>query len=77
MGRWAAIALENAKMTKQVAEQQDVLTRSLIAQDLIHRLNSKVGTIPLWLQLLEAEIDSFSNVNIEDAKNILLKAQIN
>ena len=71
MGRWAAIALENAKATKRVAEQENVLTRSLIAQDLIHRLSNIAGTIPVWLQLLEREINNFKDVNVESAKKYI------
>ncbi|MDJ0706377.1 MAG: GAF domain-containing protein [Leptolyngbyaceae cyanobacterium MO_188.B28] len=74
MGRWAAIALENAKTTKRVAEQQNMLTRSLVAQDLIHRLNSIAGTVPIWLQLLEMEIDTFEGINVSKAKDYIAQS---
>ena len=46
-------ALEKAN--RRIAETQDVLTRSLIAADFVHRLNNLAGTIPIWVDMIRGE----------------------
>ncbi len=75
LARWAAITMYNAKVTEQVAEQQNVLTRSLVAQDFIHRLNSIAGTIPIWLQLLEMELKVAESLNISECQSYIQSCQ--
>ncbi|NEO87091.1 MAG: GAF domain-containing protein [Spirulina sp. SIO3F2] len=71
IGRWAAIALENAKIAKTVVEQENLLARSLVAQDLVHRLNSIAGAARVWLQFLKREVNTFEGVDVEDAKEYI------
>ncbi len=66
----AAIALDNARLysalnekattlekaNRHIAETQDVLTRSMIAADFIHRLNNLIATIPLWVNEIRDEV---------------------
>ncbi|KPQ40854.1 MAG: Signal transduction histidine kinase [Phormidium sp. OSCR] len=75
LARWAAITIYNAQITEQVAEQQNVLTRSLVAQDFIHRINSIAGTIPIWLQLLEMELQAIESPNIPDCQSYIQSCQ--
>lgn len=75
LARWAAITIYNAQITEQVAEQQNVLTRSLVAQDFIHRINSIAGTIPIWLQLLEIELQAGESVNIQECQSYIQSCQ--
>jgi GAF domain-containing protein len=75
LARWAAITMHNAQITEKVAEQQNVLTRSLVAQDFIHRINSIAGTIPIWLQLLEMELQATESPSIPDCQNYIKSCQ--
>ncbi|MCC5899126.1 MAG: GAF domain-containing protein [Phormidium sp. BM_Day4_Bin.17] len=75
LARWAAITMYNAQITEKVAEQQNVLTRSLVAQDFIHRLNSIAGTIPIWLQLLEMELQVAESLNISECQSYIQSCQ--
>ncbi|WP_159787889.1 GAF domain-containing protein [Sodalinema gerasimenkoae] len=75
LARWSAITIHNAKITEQVAEQQNVLTRSLVAQDFIHRINSIAGTIPIRLQLLEMELQAAGSINIPDCQGYIQSCQ--
>ncbi|MDC0835331.1 GAF domain-containing protein [Geitlerinema sp. CS-897] len=77
LARWAAIALENARITQKVAEQENMLTRSLVAQDLVHRLNSLAGSIPIWLQLLEKEVKTTQTINVDNVDRYISKIQGN
>jgi GAF domain-containing protein len=75
LARWAAITMYNSKIIKKVAEQQNVLTRSLVAQDFIHRINSIAGTIPIWLQLLEMELQAGESVKIPECQSYIQSCQ--
>jgi GAF domain-containing protein/anti-sigma regulatory factor (Ser/Thr protein kinase) len=57
----AAVAIENARLyktmaqevenrTRQLIEAQAVVTRTSIATDFVHRLNNLAGTIPIWVE---------------------------
>ncbi|GAK52492.1 histidine kinase [Candidatus Moduliflexus flocculans] len=66
----AAVAIENARLYEQVSQQvinleaanrriaetQDMLTRSIIATDFVHRLNNLAGTIPIWVDMISEEL---------------------
>ena len=68
----AAVAIENARLYEQVkqqvehleaanrriAETQDMLTRSIIATDFVHRLNNLAGTIPIWVDMISEELQN-------------------
>jgi PAS domain S-box-containing protein len=70
MANLAAIALDNARLysemqqqtktleeaNRRIAETQDMLTRSMIAADFVHRLNNLAGTIPIWVDMIREEI---------------------
>lgn len=63
----AAVVFENIRIyesleqaTKKIAATQDMLTRTLIANDFVHRMRNLAGTIPIWTQLLrEATIKAY------------------
>jgi len=73
------------KATKDIAQTQDLLTKSLIANDLVHRLNNLAAPIPIWVDLCYEELNSSSmskdSVNeylgeiVENAENILNEAK--
>jgi GAF domain-containing protein len=50
-------ALQLEKANRRIAETQEVLTRSLIANDLVHRLNNLAGTTPIWIAEIREELD--------------------
>lgn len=75
LARWAAITMHNSQIAEKVAKQQNVLTRSLVAQDFIHRLNSIAGTIPIWLQLLEMELQVAESLNISKCQSCIQSCQ--
>lgn len=77
LAKWAAIALDNMKKVKKIAEQENILTRSLIAEDFIHRTNSIVGPIHIWLDLLEAQLKDSQNLDIQKALTYLGKLKNN
>jgi len=58
-----AITMDNSRIYKElqdanhrIAETQDVLTKSLMANDLVHRLNNAGGAIPIWSELISDEL---------------------
>ncbi len=58
-----AITMENARIykelqyaTQRIADTQDILTKSLVANDLVHSLNNAAGTIPIWADLISDEL---------------------
>ncbi|MBD3218332.1 MAG: GAF domain-containing protein, partial [candidate division Zixibacteria bacterium] len=80
MASQAAIALDNARLYKEleekvvklekaqnrIAETEAALTRSLIASDFVHRMNNLAGTIPIWVRLIKEELnrDEFYNQDV-------------
>jgi len=80
----AATAIENARLYEQVlqqvahleaanrriAETQDMLTRSIIATDFVHRLNNLAGTIPIWVDMISEELQK-EPCNSEEIGNYL------
>lgn len=75
-------ALEKANLL--IAETQDILTRTGIASDFVHRINNLAGTIPLYTQMIRKELDArdardekiseFTNKIDKDTKGLLNKA---
>jgi len=53
---------------QNIAETQDILTKALIANDLVHRLNNAAGTIPIWSNLIAIELEK-NNPSLEAIKN--------
>jgi len=60
----AAIAVQTArfiqnlqKLNKDIAEKQEVLTRSQIAVDFAHRMNNMAAPFLMWVDLIEEELD--------------------
>ena len=51
-------ALEKANQS--IAEYQDITTRSLIANDFVHRITNLIGTIPGWADFIKDEIVKIS-----------------
>lgn len=55
----AKLETVNAKLEEanlRIAEKQDMLTRSIIASDFVHRLNNLAGTIPIWVDMISEEL---------------------
>ena len=71
MANIAAIALENAKLYgeikeranklkeahREIAEKEEMLTRSMLASDFVHNLNNLAGTIPVWANILKEKTE--------------------
>ncbi len=71
MARLAAIALDNARLYREleeranklkeahreIAEKEEVLTRSIITSDFVHNLNNLAGTIPVWANFLKEKTE--------------------
>ncbi len=98
MAGQAAVAIENVGLyknldskvndlkeaNKKIAETQNVLTKSGIADDFIHRINNLAGTIRIWTQLINRELDlsdtkdrkisKFVSKIDENTRNLLSKA---
>jgi PAS domain S-box-containing protein len=53
----ARLIEDERKLNGLVAEKQDLLTRSLIAVDLVHRMNNLAGPIRGWAGLIAEELD--------------------
>ncbi len=80
----AAVAIENARLyeellqqiahleaaNRRIAETQDMLTRSIIATDFVHRLNNLAGTIPIWVDMISEELGK-DPCNAEEIGNYL------
>lgn len=74
MADQAAIALENSRlyqMTKmqaqnleaanrKIAENQDALTKSIIADDFVHRINNLAGTVPFWVNEVNTTLNTLT-----------------
>ncbi len=45
----------------KIAETQDIVTRSFIAADIVHRLNNLVGTIPIWANSLKEKVEDMTD----------------
>ena len=71
MANIAAIALENARLyreleeradklraaNREIAEKEELLTRSMLASDFVHDLNNLAGTIPVWANILKEKTE--------------------
>jgi len=60
----AAVAIQNARLVQDlrelnrlVAEKQELVTRSMIALDFVHRLNNLAGPIRGWVALIRERLD--------------------
>jgi len=83
-----AVAINNAVLVRQIednqkkiAEKEAIVTRSLIATDLVHRLNNLTGTIPIWvdqirnLSLSHPKLDDYLEKIDSNTDNILQAAE--
>lgn len=71
LARLAAITLENARLytesqqqskalekaNRQIAEDQEIITRSSIADAIVHRINNIVGIVPPWIEEAKEELE--------------------
>lgn len=67
----AVVAVENARLYKdlaqkirdlesadmRLAEKQELLVRTTIAEDIVHHLKNRAGTIPIWTDIIRRELD--------------------
>jgi len=63
MAGQVAVALENARAYKslqdlniRIAQTQELVTKTAIARDFVHRINNLAGTIPLWIEMIREEL---------------------
>jgi signal transduction histidine kinase len=63
MAGQVAVALENVRAYKRlqelnikIAQTQEIVTKTAIARDFVHRINNLAGTIPLWIEMIREEL---------------------
>lgn len=57
--------------THKIAETQDVLSRTTLAADIVHRLNNLVGTIPIWTNSIKEKIETMTAAIQKDVNNMI------
>jgi signal transduction histidine kinase len=58
MADLAAIALENTRLVREIADRERELVIGGLAIDFVHRVNNAAGTIPHWVTLVKRKLSS-------------------
>ncbi|MCP4344800.1 MAG: GAF domain-containing protein [Desulfobacterales bacterium] len=63
------------KANRNIAETQEVLTRSMIASDFVHQLNNLAGTIPVWTNFLKEKTEDLIHSIQRDVNKLLREGE--
>lgn len=59
----------------EIAEKEELLTRSIIASDFVHNLNNLAGTIPVWANALKEKTEDMIFEIQRDVKKLLREGE--